>query len=45
MADPPPQDRLEPRPPFSNVWLDYFGPWEVRARRGEVVMLTAKDGP
>ena len=32
MADLPP-DRLEPGPPFTNVGVDCFGPWEVFSRR------------
>ena len=44
MADLP-QDMFEPGLPFSNVGVDCFGPWELHARRGELDMLTAKDGP
>ncbi|XP_048747853.2 uncharacterized protein LOC125660050 [Ostrea edulis] len=32
MADLPP-DRLEPSPPFTNVGVDVFGPWNVVTRR------------
>lgn len=32
MADLP-ADRLEPGPPFTNVGVDTFGPWEVTTRR------------
>ena len=32
MADLP-ADRLEPGPPFSNVGVDAFGPWQVVSRR------------
>lgn len=28
-----PKDRLEPGPPFTNVGLDVFGPWNIVARR------------
>lgn len=36
MADIP-KDRLEPNPPFTNVGVDVFGPWQVVSRktRGE----------
>nr|XP_022305787.1 uncharacterized protein LOC111112553 [Crassostrea virginica] len=32
MSDLPP-DRLEPGPPFSNVGVDVFGPWNIMTRR------------
>jgi hypothetical protein len=32
MADLP-SDRLEPGPPFTNVGVDVFGPWEVLTRK------------
>ena len=28
-----PEDRLTPSPPFSNVGVDTFGPWQIVTRR------------
>ena len=41
MADLP-ADRLEPGPPFSNVGVDAFGPWQIVSRRTRGCIANSK---